>query len=887
MQPIDSGWRRWDEVDRLFTAALDLPESERESFIVRQCEGDIELRDAVLSVLTAERASADLFEGPESARAREALREFFSAGDSGAADHAGERIGPYRLIRRIGRGGMGTVFLAERADADFDQRVAVKLLRRGLDTEDIVGRFLSERRILARLTHPNIARLYDGGSSADGRPYLVMEYVDGEPVTDYCDARTLPLAQRLEFFLRVADAVRYAHAQLVVHRDLKPSNILVTKDGRVKLLDFGIAKILSPDADDRDAVTRTGVRVLTPEYASPEQLRGDPITTATDVFQLGILLFVLLTGRRPSSGDSATDDRAVATRASAAVGDGDAARIVARERATTPDRLRRALRGDLDMILGKSLREEPDRRYASVEQLAEDIRRHLAGLPIEARSESTLYRTGKFLRRHRWLVPTGAVAVLFAALFAGSSIRHAARLERERNVAREQAERADQVRRLLVDAFRSPDPFDPANPQRGRAITVVEAMDIGADRVVRELSDRPAIQASLLDAIVDVYTNLGASPKAVPLARRALALHGRVDGTASRAYREALGRLATSVGAGHDRAAGDSALVLYRRRLTLVDAARDATAGERVMARTDVANELADLGRAREAEPEFRRALAAADSSVPPAQLAATHRGLAGVLQSLGRAADAEPHARQALALDQAAFGEGSANVGMAYESLAENLSELGRNAEAAAEFQRAVDLLRATLGAENTNTVNALNNLALLRRRMGDFVGAERDLRTVLDLHIRTLGPNHREVGTTYQNLGAVLYDMGHLDEAAEMHRHAAAIYDSVLEPGSYLRAFPHLSLAAVEVARGNPAAGEASARLALDILEKALPAGHFATAVARCRLGRALLARGREQEGAAALAAAAEIIRASPQAAPYRDECLGALDHVANAPN
>ncbi len=887
----DPGRQRWKEIDRLFAAALERPQEERERFVAGRCGTDAQLCAAVISLLRAERDSEGLFRAPDLTTAREALQELATGSEIPGAEPPLERVGAYRLLRRIGRGGMGSVYLAERAAADFQQRVALKLLRRGIDTEDIVRRFLLERRILAGLAHPNIARLYDGGSTEDGRPYLVMEYVDGTPITEYCDAARLPLARRLELFLGVADAVRYAHAQLVVHRDLKPSNILVTRDGRVKLLDFGIARILDAAEDDEAPLTRTGSRVLTPEYASPEQLSGRPITTASDVYQLGILLYLLLAGHRPfDRGRAAVAEglggqEVTAVRASARVGSGEEDVRIAHRRSTTPERLRRALRGDLDTVLQKALREQPERRYTSVEQLADDIRRHLDGRPVGARPDTLAYRATRFLRRNRLVALAGVAALLFLLLYVGSAIRHATRLERERNAAREQADRAEQVQRLLIEILRSPDPFAPANPERGRAITVVEALDTGASRVLAELGGRPRIQANLLDALVEVYTNLGTSEKAVPLAARALSLHERDDGVVSRAYRDGLARLALALGAAHERASADSALALLQRRLTLVLAAPDPSVAEQVEAHNDLASQFGYVDRIADAERELRRALTLADSTVPPAQLAAVHRGLSDVLQRLGHAADAVPHARQALTLDSVAFGVQSANAGMAHESLAEVLSDLGRNDEAAGEYERGVAILERTLGPENGNTLNALNNLAVLRRRMGDLEGAERDLRRLLEARVRLMGPNHREVGTVYQNLGTVLSGLGRLDEAAEMHRRAASIYEAALQPGSYLIAFPHLSLAGVELAQGDFPAGEASARRALRILERALPAGHFATAVARCRLGRALLGQGRAREGMAALTTAARVIRSSPQAAAYRDECLGALEEATAA--
>ena len=319
-------------------------------------------------------------------------------------------IDRYRIIGRLGRGGMATVYRAERSDGSYEQQVALKVLRRGVDTTDLIRRFLVERQILSSLTHPNIARILDGGSTGDGRPYLVMELVPGEPITAWADARRLSVPARLRLFLQVVDAVHDAHQQLVVHRDLKPSNILVDETGRVKLLDFGIAKLLDADGDHTDV----GARPLTPHYASPEQLEGGRITTATDVYQLGLLLRELLTGLRPVRPDLRTG--ATTARMSASVLDhgagaaSPAARAI--QRGTTPARLRRRLVGDLDLIVAKALRVEPELRYASADEFAADLRRHLRGLPIQAHPESARYLARKFVTRHRWFIPAvGALAI--------------------------------------------------------------------------------------------------------------------------------------------------------------------------------------------------------------------------------------------------------------------------------------------------------------------------------------------------------------------------------------------------------------------------------------------------------------------------------------------
>ncbi|MGH9162450.1 MAG: serine/threonine-protein kinase, partial [Vicinamibacteraceae bacterium] len=390
---------------------------------------------------------------------------------------SGDRLGPYAIVKEIGHGGMGAVYLAERQDGQFEQRVALKLLEHDTTRASVVQRFEQERRILAALNHPGIARLFDGGATSDGRPYFVMEYVDGMPIDRYCDDRRLTVDQRLRLFTKVGEAVQHAHRNLVVHRDLKPSNILVTANGEVKLLDFGIAKVLDAGVAHASAA-HTNTRVMTPAYASPEQLRGETVTTASDIYQLGLLLYELLTGRRPYGRYERTPhelERAISETAplppSTAVTGGDTSRdrrtgpvadgegsfpeIASRRGGTTPERLRRRLSGDLDTMVLMALRKEPERRYATVAQMTEDVLRHLSGLPVRARPDTLGYRTSKFVRRHARAVAGVAAALILVVGIAGY---YTTRLAVARDRARLEAEKAAQVSQILTGACPVPGP---------------------------------------------------------------------------------------------------------------------------------------------------------------------------------------------------------------------------------------------------------------------------------------------------------------------------------------------------------------------------------------------------------------------------------------------
>ncbi len=398
---------RWAEVERLFQEAGELPPANQGDFLARTCGPDTELRDEVLSLLRF-----DTSEGPP-------LIDALQANAASVVENepaSGRMLGPYRMENEIGRGGMAVVYLAVRADGEFQKRVAIKLIKRGMDTAAVIERLRRERRILAGLEHPSIARLLDGGTTSDGRPWIAMEYVEGLPIDRFCDERNLTIEDRCRLIDKVCDAVSYAHQNLVVHRDLKPTNILVTPDGRPKLLDFGIAKVLGGgDTDTENQLTREQ-RLLTPEYASPEQIRGGAVATATDVYSLGVVLYELLAGLRPSK------DQGKASVAALRSGKGR--------------RWSKRLGGDLDNILKMALRTEPERRYPTVERMQADLRRHLGGLPVSARRETWRYRCGKFFQRH----PVGTPAAAVIALAAIAGVVTIVRAERDAQAQRHKAE---------------------------------------------------------------------------------------------------------------------------------------------------------------------------------------------------------------------------------------------------------------------------------------------------------------------------------------------------------------------------------------------------------------------------------------------------------------
>lgn len=515
MSSTETGRRadHWERLQELFSRAADLTDEEQDAFVAREIGDDEQLREELTKLLAADRGSSTTaLTNAVGAALERTTRDRRKA-------VLGRVVNNYRLVSILGHGGTGTVYLAERADRQYSAQVAVKIIDAATIHGDLGQRFRAERQILASLNHANIARLVDAGETDEGQPYLIMEYVHGEPLDKYCDQQRLDIRGRLELFLQICSAVQYAHQNLIVHRDLKPANILVTAEGSPKLLDFGIAKLLDVggDAAAALALTRMNDRLLTPEYASPEQILGRAVTTASDVYALGVVLYELLTGLRPYSVPASASqlelERTIcisdperpsaALKRAATESNSDTSPIagVAAARGLSIDKLSRRLAGDLDSIVLRALRKEPQHRYGSVEQLAADIRRHLSREPVLARQGNWTYYSSRFIRRHAFGVSAGAAFAVFLAAFAVVMSIQAQRIAVERDRATVESARAESVSDFMLSIFEASDPFE----ARGRQTTARELLDQAGRNIRGDLSQHPEVRARLLEAIGRAY----------------------------------------------------------------------------------------------------------------------------------------------------------------------------------------------------------------------------------------------------------------------------------------------------------------------------------------------------------------------------------------------
>jgi serine/threonine protein kinase len=817
---------RWHQIKSVFEQVADMQGSARIAHLEQCCGGDSDLRSSVQSLLALDGSKEDPL-----------LHAVGAAAESLLEDHRdrllGTRVGPYRVTSILGHGGMSVVYRGERDDSQYTQVVAIKVLQHATVHPRLRSRLHSERHILATLDHGSIARLIDSGDLEDGTPYLVMEYVDGESIDGYCDSRTLFIRERVELFLSVCAAVHYAHRNLVVHRDIKASNIFVTDEGNPKLLDFGIAKLLAPENLSHTLpVTRLQERILTPENAAPEQVLGRPITTATDIYALGVLLYQLLTGRSPYrllSFSQLQLERAICmdepTRPSQVVigkikGESDADRSrLSDRRGLSPQRLRTRLSGDLDAIVSMAMRKEPDKRYASVEALADDLRRHLLGQPVRARQGDWRYNSAKFVRRNLLVAVATAAAFVGLAFIAGVTLWENHRISLARDATALERDRAQQVSAFMVDVFSQADPF----VAQGKVPTAKELLDQGAEKIKGNVNLQPEVRAQLLESIGLAYRRQGLNDRAIPLFEQAVAI---------------------------------------RRDARPVDNAKLAAA------LANLAQALNDSGRLAGAEASIKESVALCRSGKGPPTVET-----ADILYQYGyfelRAKSDTDAASQlfneALSIYRTVPGDQRMGI-------ATTLGALSTAAEWAGDFPKgeqlmreSINLLGATVGRNHPDYAVALSGLGYVLMQEGKYPEAEQILNEALQIERGDFGIDNQRMASIEAVLGTVYEREGDPVRAMKITQDALRITSEHFGSAHYLVGYYMDAVAKLYLDADDLGAAESTARKVLAIYEKSLPARHIFVAATRHLLGEVLLRRGQFTDADRELRAALDIGLAS----------------------
>jgi eukaryotic-like serine/threonine-protein kinase len=819
---------KWGKAKEIFNAALETDEQQRRAYLDEICGDDKELRDEIDLLLASFNKAEDFFGGF-------AVADALKVNDSNEGEKlTGRRIGPYLLVKEIGRGGMGAVYLATRADEQFKTHVAIKLIKRGMDSEDILRRFRNERQILASLNHPNIAKLLDGGTTEEGLPFFVMEYIEGQPLTDYCDSHRLSTLERLKLFREICAAVQHAHQNLIVHRDLKPGNIVITPDGTPKLLDFGIAKFLNPSLSPNTiAPTATMMRMMTRDYASPEQVRGEPITTASDIYSLGVLLYELLTGHHPYQFKTPLPSEiervicesvperpsAMVTRTEIINGfDGTAVTItpelVSSTREGQPDRLKRALTGDPDNMVLMAMRKEPQRRYASVAEFSEDIRRHLEGLPVIATKDTFGYRAAKFIRRNR--VAVAAATLVLAALLFGmiATVWQARVATRERDKARIEQAKAERIKTFLQDMLGAADPTN-----QGKDVKVIEVLKEAAERAETELAEQPEIKADVLLTLGRTYSNLNRSTEAEKYLREALEVSLKTSG--------------------------------LRHPTTQASQAR-------------LAFELVNSNPA-EAEPLARSAVTSGRELYPQGhvELAVALYALGLTLSNRGEVKEAEPLLQEVLALSKKVSDGYNGSMVGCLGALAQLKANAGDIEGAKSFYRQAIDAGREIPYRDRLYLAQALFRFGQFLIAVKEYTEAESMLRESEKVYGEQMGESNVGTGFVTSSLGFLYLSQGDYQKAETEYKKSREMLAKFVPKENYDWLVATASLGVTLLREGKPVEAEALLRESWEIRKKTSP-GQWLTANNESLIGECLLEQKKYAEAEPLLKSAYEELKA-----------------------
>ena len=758
----------WEKVDKLFAAAIELEDSKRLEFLKSKCGEDIRLLNEILSLLNEEQTIHPLLNKKAS--------DFINVDEK--LNFVGQQIGNYKLVEEIASGGMGTVFLAERCDGIFEQKVALKIIKPGLSTIPIIRRFQHERQILAKLQHPNIAKLFDGGVTEDRRPFFTMEYVEGVPIDEFCDQKKLNIKQRLKLFIKVCETVQYAHNNLVIHRDLKPSNILIQKDGSIKLLDFGISKVLSAESANIDlpTITQTEINLLTPEYSSPEQIKNSSISVSTDVYSLGLILYKLLTGKNAhefklrtyNEFEKVICETTIAKPSTVLV---NSAKAIFENRNANEKKLRKILSGDLENICLMALRKEPERRYASVEMLAYDIERYLDDLPILARKESFTYISKKFLIRHKAAAIT-AISLFF--IINSVIFFYTIQLKEERDKANLEAMKSEKIATFLKELFLVSDPDE----SKGETITARELLDEGAAKLSAGLDDELVIKSQLLNTIGNVYSNLGLYNSAEEIFKK-LKENKLLNNVDKETYIETLISLGNVY-----RYKGNFNLAGSLLNQALRECIKNLSDNNSLLGEcySSLGGYYYEIGDFKKSSENYFKAEKAIKSNFGEenSKFADLLIGRANLEFDEGNLDKSDSLYRKALKICIAINGEINANTANAENGLASVLRHKGEFKEAAVFYEKALQTRIKIFGNNHPDVAHTLNHLSRLYYNQEQYNKAEPLARKALEIRKNLYDEDHPEVSASKSSLAGTLMGLNKFKEAEKLYR---AAYKSTIK--------------------------------------------------------------------------------------------------------
>lgn len=789
----ESGSISWEQLHIHYEKIADLPPADRKTYMDTEIDNP-QLKEELISLLDNEESSAQFFDTLSDHLIDPALDELKDL------PPASGNVYNYKLLKKLGRGGMGTVYLAERSDDSYKNKVAVKILRRGMDTDDILSRFQSERQILAQLNHPNITHLLDGGVTTDGRPYFVMEYVEGTSITQFCDNNRLTVKDRIDLFSQVCEALAYAHQNLVIHRDLKPENILVTDQGIVKLLDFGIAKLISDEGISHFTKYNQGQRLMTPDFASPEQVKGGHINTSSDIYQLGLILYNLLSGANPQPVNASSLYETeqvilhhVPPKPSTSLHEQDASKLpgICNNRRASKQKLRSILSGDLDTIVMKAIHKEPERRFSSVIELKEDLERFKKGLPIKTQGDRIGYKTAKFIQRNRYSVALTSVFLLLMLLFA---VFYNITITEQKNQAQNEAVKSAQITSFLIEMFEANDPTQ----SQGRDITAWDLLEQGEERI-EMLEGQPEVQSQMYEVTGQIYRKMGYYEKSHELLEK-------------------------------------SRSVLLRLF--------DETHPEVISVYDQLGLLYSDMGRFAEADSLLRKAMEMKQATAPQNELdiAESYYNLGFVLRRTGDYDAAEEMYRTSYDIRRRYLGRNDNNT-------LSSLSSLGVTLLNKADYEATEEIFREVLLHRRTNFPHAhpdlamsLNNLGAVLLNIGQFEEAEQLFRESLAMRREIFGDSHPTVALTTNNLGISLSSQKKVAEASGYLARALEMRTEILGEDNVSTAISLFCIGELELHSGNPQASLEVYEKAHVIFEKHLSEDHSFTARTKIGIGNAL---------------------------------------------